>query len=102
MVAVNVSIPIDQVVLVPRGETHEGRVRLFLSVRDREGRESPVQEVEVPMSIPGERLEAALGQSWVQEVKLLVRSGPQVLAVGLWDEIGGTASVARHQFEVEG
>ncbi len=102
VVAVRVSIPLNQIALVPRGETHEGRVRLFLSVRDPEGRKSPVQEVEVPLSIPADRLKAALGQSWVQEVKLLVRRGPQILAVGLWDELGHTASLARYRFEVGG
>ncbi len=101
VVAVKVSIPLDQVVLVPRGETHEGRVRIFLSVRDQDGRESPVQEVEVPLRIPADRLQAALDQSWVQEVALRVRSGPQILAVGLWDELGHGASLARHHFEVE-
>ncbi len=102
VVSVRISIPISRVMLVPRGETHEGRVRIFLSVQDPEGRESPVQEVEVPLRIPAGRLEAALGQSWVQEVKLLVRSGPQILAVGLWDELSHTSSLARHRFEVEG
>ncbi len=102
VVPVRVSIPISRVMLVPRGETHEGRVRLYLSVQDREGRESPVQEVEVPMIIPADRLQAALDQSWVQEVKLLVRTGPQVLVVGLWDELGQTHSLARHRFEVGG
>ncbi len=100
VVPVRVSIPLNRVVLVSRGETHEGRVRLFLSVRDLKGRESPVQEVEVPLVIPTESLQAALGQSWVQEVSLLVRSGPQILAVGLWDELGHTTSFVRHHFEV--
>ncbi len=102
VVPVMVSIPISQVVLVPRGETHEGRVRIFVSVQDPDGRESPVQEVEVAMRIPADRLQAALEQSWVQEIKLLVRRGPQILAVGLWDELGNTSSFARHHFEIGG
>ncbi len=102
VVAVRVSIPLARVMLVPRGETHVGSVRIYLSVRDPEGRESPVQEVEVPLRIPADRLQAALAQSWVQEVKLLVRRGQQVLAVGLWDDLSQNTSFARHHFEVEG
>ena len=94
-----VAIPIDQIVLIPRDRTHEGRVRIYLSVLDRQGKTSPVQEIAVPMSIPSNELETALTKNWKQEVLLRVRPGDAQIAVGVWDEIGRTSSLLRERFQ---
>lgn len=94
-----VTIPIDKLVLVPRQGHHQGRVKLFLSVRDEKGSNSPVQTVEVPIEIDDAALEAALASNWTQRVQLRVRPGRGMIGVGVWDEFGRTASVLRRRFD---
>jgi VWFA-related protein len=94
-----VSIPLDKLVLVPRQGFHQGRVKLFLSVRDEKGSNSPVQTVEVPIEIDNGSMEAALTSHWTQRVQLRVRPGRGMIGVGVWDEFGRTASVLRRRFD---
>ncbi len=94
-----VGIPMAQLVLVPRETSHEGRVKIYLSVLDEKGQSSTPEEVTVPISIPNEAIDRARTQSWNQEVQLLVRPGAGLIAVGVWDEIGRTWSVLRRSYE---
>ena len=100
VIVARVGIPMGRLVLVPQGEWYVSRTLLFLAVRDAAGDTSPVQEVEVPIRIPAVRIDAALEQRWFQEVSLRVRPGPQLLVVGLWDELGRDSSVAFQRFQV--
>ena len=94
VVAVRVGIPMGNIVLVPQGDGYRGRVRLYVGVQDRDGDTSPTQEIPVAVTIPGDAIDRARGESWVQEIKLRMRPGPHLLVVGLWDEIGLESSVA--------
>jgi VWFA-related protein len=91
-VGVDVEVPIGQLVLVPRGETHEARLRLFVAALDSEGDASPVQQVMVPISIPNAEVEAARGQVYRYSLPLVMRGGTHRVAVGLRDELGGQES----------
>lgn len=87
-----VKIPLGNVVLVPRGATHEARVRLFIAAVDGEGNTSEVQQVSLPISIPAADLKAATAKDYVYSVSLLMRSGEQKVAVGVRDDVGAEAS----------
>lgn len=100
VVAVEVLIPIGEIVLVPHGETHEGRVRLFIAAIDDEGRTSPVQQMPVPISIPNDDVERAREQRYQYTASLLMRGGPHTVAVGVRDELGGEESIATGQVVV--
>ena len=91
-VGVDVEVPIGSLVLVPRGDTHEARLRLFVSALDSEGDSSPVQQVVVPISIPSDELEVARRQYYRYSLPLLIRPGPHKVAVGVRDELGGGES----------
>ncbi|HEX2163624.1 MAG TPA: VWA domain-containing protein, partial [Thermoanaerobaculia bacterium] len=88
-VNVDVEVPIGELVLVPHGETHEARLRLFIAARDSEGDSSPVQQLTVPISIPNGEVEAARKQLYRYSVPLVMRPGAHRVAVGLRDELGG-------------
>lgn len=88
-VGVDVEVPIGSLVLVPRGDSHEARLRLFIAALDAEGDASPVQEVTVPISIPNDEVETARKQLYRYSLPLLMRPGPHRVAVGLRDELGG-------------
>jgi VWFA-related protein len=91
-VGVDVEVPIGSLVLVPRGDTHEARLRLYIAARDGEGDSSPVQQVTVPISIPNDEVEKARGQLYRYSLPLLMRPGPHRVAVGLRDDLGGQES----------
>jgi VWFA-related protein len=94
VVAVQVRIPIGKLALVPHGETSEARLRLFIAAIDADGGTSPVQQVGVPISVPKDQVERAKKQYYQYTASLLMRGGPQTVAVGVRDELGGDESFA--------
>jgi VWFA-related protein len=102
IVPVEVRFPIGEIAMVPREATWEGRVRLFIAAIDEEGGTSPVQQVEVPVSIPNDQIELAREQRYQYSVNLMMRSGLHSVAVGLRDELGGEESFVTSQVRVGG
>ncbi|KAB2955152.1 MAG: VWA domain-containing protein, partial [Thermoanaerobaculia bacterium] len=94
LVPILVRIPLGKVVLVPQGELHRSRLRVFVAAMDERGNLSEVQQSEVPIEVPGSELAEALGKEFVYTLSLVMRRGPQRLAVGVRDELGQTASFA--------
>jgi hypothetical protein len=100
LVPIQVKIPLDALVLVPQGEHHEGRIRLFVSALDREGGMAPVQETPVPIEIPSDKMGAARGQVYVYQTQLLMRGGDHQVAVGIRDDLGSSTSFVRETVRV--
>ena len=92
VVPIEVRIPIDNLTLIPRADSHEGRLRLFVAARDAAGDTSPVQQATLPVSIPAADIERARGEDWVYRVELLMRGGPHLVAVGVRDELASSES----------
>jgi VWFA-related protein len=97
-----VKIPIGKLVLVPRGATHEGRVRLFVAAVDTEGNTSEVQQVPLPISIPAADVPTATTKDYVYTVSLLMRGGDQKVAVGVRDDVAAEASFVSRGVRVGG
>ncbi len=95
-----VKIPIGKLVLVPRGATHEGRVRLFIAAVDGEGNTSEVQQVPLSISIPLAELTTANGKDYVYTMSLLMRGGDQKVAVGVRDDVAAEASFVSRSVRV--
>ncbi|HYG64267.1 MAG TPA: VWA domain-containing protein [Thermoanaerobaculia bacterium] len=91
-VPVTVKLPLSKLVLLPRGEFHEGRVTIFVAARDSEGRNSPITEVKVPIRVPSRQLLAARGQLAGYRTKLTLRPLEHTVAVGVRDELGNIVS----------
>lgn len=90
MVPISINFPIGELSFLPQDDFQRGRVRLYVAARDEEGGLSPVQNVEIPIDIPTDQFEQAKEQDYRYEMKLQMRRGRQVLAVGVHDEIGAT------------
>ena len=91
LVSILVKIPIGGLSFLPREEMQRGRVRLFVGARDSEGGMAPVTDVPVPIDIPMKEFESARNQFYQYEMKLIMRGGQQVVAVGIRDEIGASS-----------
>lgn len=92
VVPVAVMVPIGQLSLVPRETVHQGRIKLYFSAMDNEGRQSELQQVPLDIRIPVDEIEIAKEKAYIYTVSLQMRSGSHRLAVGVFDEIGATES----------
>ncbi len=90
-----IMLPLSQVVLVPQGPVHEGRLTIHVAAVDEEGRSSPVSSVEVPVRVPNEQLLTALSQQLAYRTRLAVRTARQKIAVSVRDELGHQSSTVR-------
>lgn len=88
-----VRIPLGELLLVPQGDRHIGRVSVYFSALDGGGNLAPVQNVQIPIEIPDADLEEALSKVWPVRQELLLRTGRQTVAVAVRDELSSRASV---------
>ena len=100
LVPVVITVPIEQLVLIPSVDQHQGRISIHLTVRDWRGDLSPTVRREYPIDVPNNLLISALGQSAGFTMRLAVRAGRQRIAVGLRDEVARTESVTYIEVEV--
>ncbi|MCB1054197.1 MAG: VWA domain-containing protein [Acidobacteria bacterium] len=90
--SIDVRVPLSKLTLVPQAGTLEGRLRIWVSAVDEEGRTAPVQQVPVPISIPVDQVDTARDQTFVYTLQLLMRAGNQRVAVGVRDDLGSDTS----------
>lgn len=95
-----VRVPISQLVLVPQENEHVARLSIVIAVRDADGRLSDPQRVEVPISIPNDKLLETMGQEIGHGLNLAVRQGNAKLAVGVRDELSGVESTLNLNIDV--
>ncbi len=101
-VPILIGIPLDKIVLVPREEFHVARLKLYVGAMDERGWFSPVAELKLPIEIANGEVEKARESLYVYQDKLLIRSGPHRIAVGLWDEYGAVGSFISRSITVGG
>jgi VWFA-related protein len=102
LVPISVRIPIGGLTLVPQGNLHVARARLFVSAMDPDGARSEVQEARVPIEIPDAEVDSARRAVFRYDLTLVMRRGDQKLAVGLRDELGQASSFAVRNLRVGG
>lgn len=100
LVPVEVRVPLSGATLLPRGATHEGRLRVSLAALDENGSTSGVRQDQIPLTIRDEDLARARQQSWVYEAQLLMRDGDHRVAAGVRDELGGESSFVHRSLTV--
>ena len=91
-VPLEIRIPIGNLVLVPAEGVRQARVRVFFAAMDSDGGMSEVQNSVIPITIPEGEVATAVKQVYVYGISLMMRKGPQKLAVGVRDEVGATQS----------
>jgi len=90
VVSILVVFPTEKLVLVPGEAASTGRVTLFVGSRDEHGRLSPINRIDVPLTIPAARV--AAHQPAAYRVRLALRPEAQTVAVAARDELGKTES----------
>ena len=60
-VPIRIDVPLGRIVMVPREDFHQGRVKIYFSALDDKGRMSDVQEVPLDIRIPNDEVETAKG-----------------------------------------
>ncbi|MEO8276310.1 MAG: VWA domain-containing protein [Thermoanaerobaculia bacterium] len=91
-VPIEVRIPIGNLVLVPVEGARQARVRVFFAAMNEKGDMSETQNAQVPIRIPEADVANAVKQVYVYSLSLMMRRGPQKVAVGVRDEVGATQS----------
>ncbi len=93
---VQVRIPIDSLLLVPRNRQNLARMEISVGVMDETGEVSPV-DVQKPFEfgIPDDEMELAKGKYYTYELNLLVRRGRQRVGLALRDAYGNKVSYLR-------
>jgi VWFA-related protein len=97
-VKVLITIPLGNLVFLPKQESHEGSVSIWLATRDPEDRLSTPVKKSFPVRIPNAQLQTALGQTGSFTFRMIVRKGPQRVAVTMRDELGQIDSTALATF----
>ncbi|MGH7343215.1 MAG: hypothetical protein ACREKH_22230, partial [Candidatus Rokuibacteriota bacterium] len=87
-----VRIPFREVTLLPNGDVEQGRLNIYLVIKDEKGAVSDLHRHPYPVSIPHDQLELARSQAIGYYATLEVRAGRPTLAVGVWDELSGIES----------
>jgi VWFA-related protein len=99
-VAVEITVPMAKLALVPSRGTHGGQVKAFFAVKDERGWASPIRVQSFPVLIPNTSLSTALGEMGTFSWKMMARDGPHELAVTVRDGIADDSSTIVLEFKV--
>jgi hypothetical protein len=100
LVPLLVTVPLEELVLLPIQDEHLAEVSLFVAARDERGRTSQVNKHLCPVRIPNSEVLLALGRTAACRVSLLMRPGFQTVAVSVRDEIAAVDSTVNLALEV--
>lgn len=89
---VAIRFPMRNVVLIPNGAQHEGRLLVSIIARDEKGRLSPPVRVAIPVAVPSDQLESVIDQyaGWATTMRL--RTGDHRIGVAVRDLVGAVDS----------
>jgi VWFA-related protein len=99
-VPIVVMIPYDNVVLIPRDDSFEANVRLFMAAMDQDATTSEVQEIAVPLSLPADQRELARGKVFPFSFPLIMAEGRHKITLSVRDDFGGTVSFVTVRLQV--
>lgn len=101
-VPVRVRVRLGRVGIEPGEREHKGHLTLAIAARDERGRVSPVQVGEQAISIPHDKLLAALNGEAAYTFSVRVRGERQRLAVAVRDDVTRLISVGQVELEPPG
>src|SRR5262249_42954522 len=101
-VTLEVRLPMGRLVLVPRGDAHEGQMRIFAGARDARGGVRETAGAPGPTRVPNAQASSVMSQNAAPRLTPLLRPGEHRLAVGVRDEMGNADSIATRTYDVGG
>ncbi len=101
IVPAQIKVPLRGLALLPEGDVHTVDVELFIAARSPDGRVAPARVSRVRVEVPSSQVDRA-GALYAARIELLLRAGPQRLAVGLVDTRAQTASFVGRDVDIGG
>lgn len=92
---VTIEVPVRNLVFLPKEQSHEARLCIFISIRDGTGNPRPVEKIDARIAIPSEKIEGAQADTAVYRLSMLVEPDDQFLIVGVRDEVSAIVATAR-------
>lgn len=87
-----IRVPFRALTLLPQGDLQQGRLQIFVAVRDEAGRVADLHQQPYPVSVTTAQAAQAGEQDIGYGATLAVRPGVAVVSVGVWDEVSGETS----------
>lgn len=98
-VPLEIQIPMDNLTLLPQGETkeHVGGFEVFVAVADKNGDMSDVSRKAHQIRVPVTDLQRAKGKFYTYSLDMLMEKGLNKISVGVIDQISNVSGFARDQ-----
>jgi VWFA-related protein len=97
-VEMTVKLPMAGLTFHPGESFHEANLRVFIGRIGDDGHSRDLTEVAVPIRLPHDQLQTALGQTAAYKTTLVFSPGPHRVAIGVRDELGEDDSTLRVDF----
>jgi VWFA-related protein len=95
LVPVRMSIPLENVTMVPASDVYRGRLYVYFVVLDSDGKQSDLQIRPLEIKIPAKNYESARKKTYGYDVQLIMIPGAQTLSVAVRDGISNATSYAQ-------
>ena len=95
LVPVRMSIPLENVTMVPDADVFRGRLYVYFVVLDSEGKQSDLQIRPLEIKIPAKNYDSARKKTYGYDVQLIMIPGAQTLSVAVRDGVSSATSYAQ-------
>ncbi len=96
-VPVEVQIPMDNLTLIPQGETFAGGFSVYVAVANKDGDMSDVSHQSHQIRVPQSDMAKLKGKYYTYSMQLLMERGLNKLSLGVVDDVSNTTGFAREQ-----
>ncbi len=100
IVPLSLRIPLGNLVLAPEEGVHATTATLFIAAMAPDGQLAPVQEAQLKIAVPEDRLANVNREVHATRIELLMRPGPQRVAIGFVDPATGLTSYVSRDVDV--
>jgi VWFA-related protein len=95
LVPVRMSIPLENVTMVPDGNDYRGRLYIYFVVLDSDGKQSDLQVRPLEIKVPLKSYDSAKKKTYGYDVQLIMIPGAQRLSVAVRDGVSNAVSYAQ-------
>jgi len=95
LVPVRMSIPLENVTMIPDADVYRGRLYVYFVVLDSDGKQSDLQIRPLEIKIPLKNYDSARKKTYGYDVQLIMIPGAQTLSVAVRDGVSNATSYAQ-------
>lgn len=95
LVPVRMTIPLENVTMVPASDVYRGRLYVYFVVLDSDGKQSDLQIRPLEIQVPSKNYESARKKTYGYDVQLIMIPGAQTLSVAVRDGVSNATSYAQ-------